>query len=207
MDSNSTESIVYVVDDNVVVRDSIVGLLESTGLRCRSFPDAQSFLDSCPRDAAGCLVLDVRMPGRSGLALQRELCELGYSLPVIMITGHGEVPMAVRALKNGAFDFLEKPFSTDSLLSSIDRALAVDARGRRKRQEEEMCRRRLALLSERERQILQYVSAGHYNKVIADKLGLSVSTVETHRRKIVRKLRARSIFDLVRIADLDEDGG
>ena len=196
------EGTVFVVDDNADVRDSIAGLVRSRGYRCQGFSTAQDFLDRCPPSEAGCLVVDVRLPGLSGLDLQQRLPSLGYSLPVIVMTAHGDVPMAVRALQAGALDFLEKPFDPALLLRLVGRALAADQRVRRMRLERSTLDARVALLTDRERDILRLVTEGHYNKVVADKLGVSISTVEMHRKKLMEKLRAESLYDLVRIAEI-----
>lgn len=198
----SEEGTVYVVDDSAEVRASLTVLLRSKGLHSRCFPNAWAFLNACPPSASGCLIVDVRMPGLSGLDLQYRLREEGYTLPVIVITGHGDVPMATRALKAGALDFIEKPFAPSVLIPLINEALTIDARLRQQRCEEALLRARWALLTAREREILQQVVGGHFNKVIAADLGVSVSTVETHRKKIMEKLHARSLYDLVHIAEL-----
>lgn len=203
----SDRSTVYVVDDSAEVRESLTLLLRSKGLQSRCFPDAQAFLNACPPSAPGCLILDVRMPGLSGLDLQHCLHEQGYTLPVIIITGHADVQMAVRALKAGALDFIEKPFAPSVLIPLINEALALDVRLRQQRREEAMLRARFALLTPREREILRQVVKGHYNKVIATNLGVSVSTVETHRKKIMEKLRANSLYDLVQFVELGLDSG
>lgn len=195
------EGIVYVVDDDAGVRASITALLKSRAIRSAGFADVPAFLNACPPDVGGCLILDVRMPGPSGLDLQRYLGERGYTLPVVIITGHAEVPMAVRALKAGALDFLEKPVNPEELVSAVNLALSINERAQEQRLEQEVLQSKLALLTERETQVLKAVAQGLYNKVIADELGLSVSMVETHRRKIMQKLRAESLYDLVRIAD------
>src|SRR5699024_8438766 len=157
--------------------------------------DARAFLNTCPPSVAGCLIADVRMPGLSGLDLQHHLHERGYTLPVIVISGHADVPMAVRALKAGALDFLEKPFARSVLIPLIDKALMLDARRRRQRRREALLRARFARLTEREREILCQIVQGRYNKVIAADLGISVSTVEAHRKKIMEKLCAKSLYD------------
>ncbi len=193
---------VYVVEDNADVRESIVALLASRGLNVRCYPDAGTFLADCPPEAAGCLVLDVRMPGPSGLDLQQRMKDLGYFMPIIMVTGHAEVSMAVRALKAGALDFIEKPFESARLLDAVERGLMASREELARRRELEALRKRLATLTERERQVLQLVAMGHYNKVIADELGIAISTVEVHRRRILDKLQAESLYDLVRYADL-----
>ena len=193
---------VHVVDDSAEVRDSVAALLASRGLACRVFSDAEAFLADCPPRSTGCLMLDVRIPGIGGLDLLDRLGELGYTLPVIIVTGHADVAMAVRALKSGAMDFLEKPFRPELLLTLVDRALAADQRLEAVRRERETLEARFALLTDREKEILQRVTDGQYNKVIADKLCLSVSTVEAHRKRIMEKLHAESLYDLVRIAEL-----
>lgn len=203
----SDQSTVYVVDDSVEVRESLTVLLRSKGLQSCCFPDAQAFLKACAPHVAGCLIVDVRMPGLSGLDLQHLLQERGYTLPVIVITGHGDVPMAVRALKAGALDFIEKPFAPSVLIPLINEALALDARLSHRRCEEAMLRARFALLTPREREILQQIVNGHYNKVVAADLGVSVSTVEAHRKRIMEKLRAKSLYDLVHIVELNRDSG
>ena len=198
---------VYVVDDSAEVRASLTLLLRSKGLPSRCFQDAWAFLNACPPSVSGCLIVDVRMPGLSGLDLQYRLREEGYTLPVIVITGHGDVPMAARALKAGALDFIEKPFAPSVLIPLINEALALDARLRQQRCEAALQRARLALLTAREREILHQVVEGHFNKVIAANLRVSVSTVEAHRKKIMEKLRAKSLYDLVHIVErfLDPD--
>lgn len=196
------EGTVYVVDDSIEVRESVAALLASRGRACRMFPDAESFLGDCPPRSTGCLMLDVRIPGIGGLDLLDRLRELGYTLPVIIVTAHADVPMAVRALKAGAMDFLEKPFRPDLLLTLVERALEADQRLDAVRRERETLEARFALLTAREKEILRRVTDGQYNKVIADKLCLSVSTVEAHRKRIMEKLHAESLYDLVRIAEL-----
>lgn len=198
---------VYVVDDDSIVRASLTALLRSKRLPVSEFPDARAFLDACPPNAAGCLIVDVRMPGLSGLDLQHCLRERGYTLPVIVISGHADVPMAVRALKAGALDFLEKPFASAVLIPLIDKALALDARRRRRHCEKALLEARFAQLTAREREILRQIVQGRYNKVIAADLGISVSTVEVHRKKILEKLCAKSLYDLVRSAELNLDLG
>lgn len=182
-------------------------MLRSRGQQSRGFADARAFLQACPPEASGCLIVDVRMPGLSGLDLQHCLHERGYTLPVIVITGHGDVAMAARALKAGALDFIEKPFAPSTLMPLIDEALILDAERRERRREEATFTARLALLKPREREILRQVANGRYNKTIATDLGVSVSTVELHRKKIMEKLRANSLYDLMRIAEFDRELG
>lgn len=201
----SDSSTVYVVDDSVDVRKSLTVLLRSRGLHSHCFPNARTFLKACPRTVTGCLIADVRMPGPSGLDLQDRLRERGYTLPVIIITAHADVPMAVRALQAGAIDFLEKPLVPSVLIPLIEEALVLDARCRRQRREKELLSARFAQLTVREREILRRIVQGRYNKMIAADLDISLSTVEVHRRRIVEKLNATSLYDLVRIAELNLD--
>ncbi len=197
----TTEPTVFIVDDDPAVRESLELLLQSRGIGTRSFPDARTFLDAYHSGLRGCLLVDVRMPGLSGLDLQTRLTEVNSTLPVIVMSGHGDVPMAVRAIKAGALDFLEKPFDTHALVELVRRGLELDARRRRQRQQMDMERARVALLTDRERQVLRHIADGHYNRVIADELGISISTVEAHRRKVMEKLRAHTMYELVRIVD------
>lgn len=197
----SREPVVYVVDDDPVIRESIEALLHSKAIRTQTFPDASAFLNAFDPDIPGCLIADVRMPGVSGLDLQKELHRRGHRIPVIIITGHGDVPMAARAIKGGALDFIQKPFDADQLIARIDEALHQDAERRREHHRTQTLVARMALLSEREREVLFRVVHGAYNKTIADELGVSISTVEAHRRNIMRKLRARTLYELIYIAD------
>lgn len=195
--------IVYVVDDDAGVRESIGTLLRSRGLAMEIFPDAASFLQAYAPGRHGCLVVDVRLPGMSGLDLQRRLQALGEMLPVIVMSGHADVPMAARAMKAGAVDFIEKPFPPRRLLEGVENALALDAERRRRHCDDAVRRAGLARLTPREREILHRVAAGSYNKVIAAELGVSVSTVEVHRRRLMQKLGAKTLYDVVRAAELD----
>lgn len=191
---------VYVVDDDYDVRESLSMLLRSMGLRAAAFASAGEFLGAAGADPEGCLVADVRMPGMSGLELQEELARRGVLLPVIVITGHADVPMAVTAMKGGAVDFLEKPFSDQTLLDRVHGALRLDAERRTRRATAGDLGARLARLTPRERQVLERVVAGKPNKVIARELGLSTRTVEIHRARVMEKMQARSLADLVRLA-------
>lgn len=195
--------IVYVVDDDPGVRESIAALLRSRGLATEIFPDAASFLQAYAPGRPGCLVVDVRLPGVSGLDLQRRLQALGEAPPVIVMSGHADVPMAARAMKAGAVDFIEKPFPPRRLLEGVEKALALDAERRRRHRDDAVRRAGLERLTPREREILHRVAAGSYNKVIAAELGVSVSTVEAHRRRLMQKLGAETLYDLVRAAELD----
>lgn len=197
------DATVYVVDDDAAVRESIATLLQSQGIRTEIFPEAQAFLQAFSPERPGCLIVDVRLPGISGLDLQRQLAEMDAPLPVIVITGHADVPMAARAMRAGALDFIEKPFPPRRLLEVVGEALALDARRRLRQQEETSLRAGLARLTASERTVLHRVAEGTYNKVTAAELGVSVSTVEAYRRRLMRKLGAESLYDLVRAAELD----
>ncbi|WP_290647643.1 response regulator [Aquisalimonas sp.] len=197
----SQEPIVYVVDDDPMIRESIEALLNSKSILTRAFADASAFLEAYDPETPGCLIVDVRMPGASGLDLQRELQRRGQVIPVIVISGHGDVPMATRAIKSGALDFIQKPFDTNKLIARVDEALKQDSEQRFRKQRTRTLIARMALLSDREREVLLGVVNGRYNKTIATELGVSVSTVEAHRRNIMRKLRAQTLYELIYIAD------
>ena len=196
MHSNAT---VFVVDDDPAIRQSLRWLIESVGLNVKVFSTAQEFLEGYDPSTPGCLVLDIRMPGMSGLDLQNELATRKIQVPIIIITGHAEVPVAVRALKAGAMDFIEKPFSDQLLLDRIRRAIEVDAQSRRVRSEQAEVDARLGQLTPRERQVMDLVIAGKANKVIASELGLSPKTVEVHRAHVMKKMQVASLADLVRL--------
>lgn len=197
---------VFVVDDDAAMRDSIACLLESENLSCRMFSDAGSFLEFCDRQQQGCILLDIRMPGMSGMELLENLKANGIQLPVIFITGHGDVPLAVRALKLGAFDFLQKPFSASELLERVHAALDLMLERRQKSRKQDSLRSNFDALTKREREVMELVVAGNLNKVIGMKLGISSRTVDIHRANIMRKLNVRTVAELVqnRLA-LDED--
>jgi two-component system response regulator FixJ len=190
---------VFVVDDDAAVRDSLRLLLKSVGLPVEVFESAQDFLDADRDDRPGCLVLDIRMPGMSGLELQVKLNERHSILPIIFITGHGDVPMAVEAMQAGAVDFIQKPFRDQDLLDRINQALEKDAGSRRMLAERNMIRKRLESLTPREREVLDLVVAGKANKVIAGDLNLSQRTVEIHRARVMEKMEAHSLAHLVRM--------
>ena len=196
------EPIVFVVDDDRAMRDSLRWLLESIGLSVRTYPTAADFLSDHDPAQPGCLVLDVRMPGMSGLDLQTELANRGSELPTIVVTGHAEVAMAVRAVKAGALDFIEKPFSDQLLLDRVRQALEIDRQSREVRVRREDARRRLASLSAREREVLSLVAAGKANKEVAAALGLSPKTVEVHRAHVMSKMAVDSLAELIRVAIL-----
>jgi FixJ family two-component response regulator len=193
------EATVYIVDDDAAVRDSLSLLLGVKGFRTACFASAESFLASHRPGDAGCLLLDVRMPGMSGLDLQAELASRGDPLPVIVITGHGDVPMARAALKAGAEDFLEKPVDEDSLLQALGAALNRDSRRRRQAAEAGGFAERLRGLTLRERQVMELVAEGRANREIAESLGISLRTVEVHRARMIDKLGVRSVPELVRL--------
>lgn len=198
----NTEPTVFVVDDDQAVRDALSLLLKAGGLRVETFPNAVSFLNANPGDRPGCVLLDVRMPGMSGLELQEHLTACGIRLPIIMITGHGDVAMAIRAMKAGALDFIEKPFNSQVLLKRVREAVELDARARRQQTQRASVAARLKLLSRRERQVLEGMLAGKYNKTIAVELGISLSTVEAHRKKVMEKLQAGSLSEVIRMLAL-----
>ena len=198
---NSEPSVVFVVDDDASMRAALVNLLDSVGLEVRAFASPQEFLQAKRPEAPSCLVLDVRLPGKSGLAFQEELTKAGVSLPVIFITGHGDIPMSVRAMKAGAVEFLTKPFPEQALLDAIHTALERDRGLRREAGVVADLKARYATLTEREREVMKLVAAGRANKQIAGDLGISVVTVKVHRGQVMRKMRARSLAELVRMAD------
>jgi FixJ family two-component response regulator len=191
------EQTVYIIDDDDAVRDSIKELVESVNLNAEIFESAISFLDSFTTDKAGCLVLDIRMSRMSGLVLQERLNEMDASLPVIFITGHGDVDMAVDALKSGAVDFIQKPYHDQNLLDSINDALALDNRNRNMLQHDEIIEKSIEQLTNREHQILDLLSQGDTNKIIGNKLDISPRTVEAHRQHILQKCKVKSITQLI----------
>jgi FixJ family two-component response regulator len=191
------EQTVFIVDDDAAVRDSIQELVESVGLRAESHSSGQAFLASYQPQRSGCLVLDVRMAGMSGLVLQEKLNELGARIPVIIITGHGDVPMAVHALKAGAVDFVQKPYRHQLLLDSINNALTMDTIARRSLDESQNHDQQLATLTKREQEVLDKLLAGNISKQIARVLGISTRTVEAHRQNLLRKLGVGSVKELM----------
>lgn len=192
-------SLVLVVDDDEAVRGSLKLLLKSAGLMARAYPSAAEFLAAHDDGQPGCLLLDVRMPGMSGLELQDELNRRGAIIPVIFITGHGDVPMAVEAMQHGAMDFLQKPFADQDFAERIQLALALDQRNRATLEQKDQIRARLAALTRRELQVLQLVTLGKPNKIIAGDLGVSQRTVEIHRAHLMEKMGATSLAHLVRM--------
>ncbi len=202
----SDEQTVYIVDDEERVRKSLCFLLKSDGLRSESFATAQAFVDSLDRIGSGCLLLDVCMPDMSGLELQQVLRENKLEIPVIIITGHGDVPTAVQAMKYGATDFVEKPFEGEELLERIHQCLSGEAMRRQSFESRKQAAETLSRLTRRERQIMEGLVAGKRNKQIAEELFISFRTVELHRANVMKKLEADSLSDVVRIALLAEDG-
>jgi FixJ family two-component response regulator len=199
---SSVSPIVFVVDDDVSVRESLRDLLESVSLRVEVFESADTFLASRLPDVPSCLVLDVRLPGRSGLEFQAELTKAGIPLPTIFITGHGDIPMSVRAMKSGAVEFLTKPFRDQDLLEAVRAAIERDRARREQESSIAALKTRFASLTSREKEVIGYVSAGLLNKQIAAEMGISEVTVKVHRRNIMQKMNARSLAELVRMADL-----
>ena len=195
----SSDGVVYIVDDEEAVRRSIARLVRSVGLRAETFPSAQAFLAQKVGDEPACLVLDVRLPDQSGLDLQAAMGPSQRSMPIIFITGRGNVPMSVRAMKEGALDFLEKPFESEALLECIQRALAKSREGREVETERAAIERRLATLSPRERQVLALVVKGMLNKQIAGALGAAEKTIKIHRGRVMGKMDAASVAELVRM--------
>ena len=196
-----TEATVFIVDDDAHMRESLRNLVGSVGLRTELFASAQEFLQRRHSNAPSCLVLDVRMPGLSGLDLQRQTAEAGLEIPIIFITGHGDIPMTVRAMKAGAVEFLTKPFRDQDLLDAIQQALKRSRKVREQQAATEELRRRFALLTSREREVMERVVAGLLNKQIGADLGTSETTVKIHRHQVMEKMGASSLPELVRMAD------
>lgn len=188
---------IYIVDDDEAFRDSLRWLLESNGFEIELFTSAKEFLDSCNSGKPGCVVLDIRMPGMTGLELQEKLNKKGIRTPVIFVTGHGDIPMAVSAVKRGAMDFIEKPFNESEMLELIRNALVLDTQQREADKQQAVIYSRLAKLTSREREVMECVIAGKSNKLIADQFGIAVKTVEAHRAKVMDKMEANSLADLV----------
>lgn len=196
----SDQPLVHLVDDDQQVRDSLAWLLDSVGLQSRTYPDGACFLDTCKRDMAGCLVLDMRMPRLGGMAVLEQLRQKRCNIPVIVVTAHADVSMAVRAMKAGAFDFIEKPYNDDRMLELIQAALSRDADQRREDASTSSLRCRFTGLTRREHDVLALIIDGESNKGIARKLDISIKTVEIHRSKLMQKTGARSATELVRLA-------
>lgn len=202
MSINPTEiknSIVSIIDDDEAVRDSLEILLTSVGIQSKTYESAQNFLKQYDPNQPGCLVVDIRMPGMSGLDLQQQLQKMRSPHPLIFVTGHGDVPMAVQAMQDGAFDFIQKPFRDQDLLDRINEALESDLKNRDQRLQEQSIRNRLESLTPREREIIELVAEGKANKVIAAELNLSQRTVELHRAHAMDKMGAKSVAEVVRM--------
>lgn len=197
--TGTVQPTVFVVDDDDAVRGALSMLFRSVGLPVEAFASAPQFLSDYTRGAPGCILLDVRMPEMSGLELQDRLREEKIDIPVIILTGHGDVPMAVRAIKAGAFDFVEKPFNNQVLIERVQKAIELDQQSRQSGRWASEIARRLERLTPRERQVLEKVVAGLSNKAIANDLGITDRTVEIHRAKVMRKMQASSLAELVRM--------
>jgi FixJ family two-component response regulator len=195
-----SDAVVYVIDDDESVCRALARLIRSVGLTVETFPSAGAFLSRAPVDRPACLVLDVRLPGASGLELQEALGRAQRTMPIIFITGHGSVPMSVRAMKSGALDFLQKPFNDQELLDGIQRALARSRDARVEQTTRADLERRLATLTPREQEVMRLVVRGMLNKQIAATLGAAEKTIKVHRGRVMRKMQAESVADLVRMA-------
>ncbi len=195
---------VFLVDDDDAVRDSVSLLMRSAGLRTREFASAAEFLEQYGRDQLGCLLLDVRMPGMSGLELQKELNRRNHTLPIVFISAHGDIPMAVEAVRRGAIDFIQKPFDDEELLDKVKQALHSSERRYEEESERLDIRRRVESLTAREREVMSQVVQGKANKVIASDLGVSQRTVEIHRARVMEKMQASSLAQLVRMVLIAE---
>jgi two-component system response regulator FixJ len=196
----AADPVVYIVDDDDAVRDSLQALLDSRGFQVEAFASGDAFLAAQRLSTIGCVVSDIRMPGLDGLQLQLELKARGVTLPLMFITGHGDVPVAVTAMKAGAVDFIEKPFEDETLLGAIDRAIRLSRQSQHRDTEVAETRRRIDELTAREREVLVCLAQGKQNKVIGLELGISPRTVEIHRARVLEKMAARSLSDLVRAA-------
>ena len=209
MDESKYNPTVFVVDDDDAMRDALSALMHNTGIACRTYPSAQAFLDalgSVERDVGGCLVLDMRMPGMDGLELQEELIRMGVDLPIVFISRYGDIPSVVRAMKNGASDFLSLPAEGEVLRDRIAKALDADVHRRERRRRRAELRARTATLSPRETEVFERVVTGQANKAVAIDLGISERTVEIHRSRVMKKMMANNLAELVRMK-IFLDGG
>ncbi|NMF97888.1 response regulator [Aromatoleum toluolicum] len=197
-----TQPCAHIIDDDEAIRDALQWLFKTRDVACATWPSAESFLEALQPGWRGCVVLDIRMEGMSGLECFDVLRQRGNQLPVIFITGHGDVPMAVAALKKGAFDFIEKPFNDSDLVDIVMRALEIDANNQRAEATRETVEARLALLTAREQEVMELILAGKFNKVIADELCISMRTVEAHRSKVFEKMEVRSAVELAQLVNL-----
>ena len=195
-----TEAIVHIVDDDKAIRDSLTLLMRSVGFNSKSYDSAEKFLDEADCNSSGCLIVDIRMQGMSGLELQQLLNNKGIIMPVIIITGHGDVPMAVQAMQAGAIDFLEKPYDNEMLVDRIKQCLSEVSKSRDKSKLVAEAKTSLLRLTPREREVMNLLVAGKHNKIIAKELNISVRTAEAHRAKVMKKLHAESLSDIVRLA-------
>lgn len=207
MISKTVSPTVYLVDDDSSVRDAISSLIRSVGLNVETFSSAQDFLGHVRSEVCACLVLDIRMPRMSGLDLQHVLKEMGVDIPIIFITGHGDIPMAVRAIKAGALEFLPKPFHDDELLEAIDKALNLDLVARENKVELDSIKKRFEALTYREREIFPLIAQGLMNKQIAAHLSVAEVTIKVHRHNIIKKMGVRTLADLVRLFEKLKDIG
>lgn len=192
---------VFIVDDDPVIRESLCHLLDTAGLRAQTFVSAEEFLGAWSPETPGCLLLDVRLPGMSGMELQAHLTETGRAIPVIIMTAHGDMPMVRKALKAGAIEFLIKPFPEHELLAAVDEAFALDNAARKAEAARQSIEDRVATLTDRERQVMELVTAGRTNKEIAQSLFLSVVTIKLYRGQVMRKMQADTLADLVRMCE------
>lgn len=194
------EPTVFVIDDDAAVRQSLCWLVESVGWRVRAFGSAQPFLDSYSPDQPGCVITDVRMPGVGGLQLQQQMVERGNAIPLIMMTGYGDVQTAVRAMKAGAIDFLEKPYNDQALLDLVAQAIAKDSEAREVRKDTDAARKKFSMLTRREAETMRLIVQGMANKQMSGQLEISIKTVEAHRSRVIEKMGARSVARLTQLA-------
>jgi len=197
--ANDNSGIVYLVDDDPAIRASISDLLDSVGVRTRTFASAEDFFDAQVVNLSGCLLLDVRLPGMSGMEMQAKLTESGFNIPIIIMTAHGDMPMVRKALKSGAVEFLIKPFRDEELLEAVEQAFAVDTARQQAGKLMNSIQARTGSLTKREHQVMALVASGLTNKEIAEKLNLSVATIKLHRGQMMRKMDAETLADLVKI--------